>query len=103
MSEENVAQPRPEKDHVYDAQVVIEQFVANSAFREATKSPEFRNAIQYIAGVVAGCADMTANVQAVRVSIVSDNGAMDFRYTLRKAGPQIIKASPDMLGRLDKG
>jgi len=100
MSEPNGEKPKQE--HVYDAKVVIEQFVANSAFREVTASQDFRNAIQYIAGVVAGCADMTANTQAVRVSVVSDNGAVDFRYTLRKAGPQILRADPSMLTRLNK-
>lgn len=92
----------PKKEHVYDAQVVIEQFVANSAFREIVASQDFRNAIQYIAGVVAGCADMTANNQAVRVSVVSDNGAVDFRYNLRKAGPRLIQADASMLTRLNK-
>lgn len=100
MAESNGGSPN--KEHVYDAQVVIEQFVANSAFREAVASQQFRNAIQYIAGVVAGCADMTANTQAVRVSVVSDNGAVDFRYTLRKAGPRLVRADASMLTKLNK-
>lgn len=108
MSEPN-EQPKPEQnekttkqEHVYDARVVIEQFIANDVFRKAVATDEFRNAVQYIAGVVAGCADMQAKGQVVRVSIVSDNGAIDFRYALRKAGPNLVTATPDMLSKLDQ-
>ena len=93
----------PNQESVYEAQVVIEQFVANSAFREMVQKTEFRNAIQYVAGLVASCADMKVPSQAVRVSVVSDNGAVDFRYTLRKPGPSIIQASPSAIANLDKG
>jgi len=100
MTEDSGQQPSQES--VYEAQVVIEQFVANSAFRELVQKIEFRNAVQFLAGLVAGCADMNTKSQAVRVSVVSDNGAVDFRYTLRKPGPSIIKASPGILANLDK-
>lgn len=101
VEQEAPAQPaKPTKEAAYEAQLVIEQFVANSAFRDVVQNTEFRNAIQYLVGTVAGCSDFTAPAQSVRVSIVSDNGAVDFRYTLKKAGPQILQASPDMLSRL---
>ena len=101
MPENNdVAQPK--QDSVYEAQVVIEQFVANSAFREMMHQVDVRNAVQYLAGAVAGCVDVDTHNQSVRISIVSDNGAVDFRYTLRKPGPVIVQASPQILAKLDK-